>query len=504
MRVITKSKRRAEFGDFQTPVGLAEAVCRLLLASGVNPASIVEPTCGIGNFLLASVKAFPRSAHLVGVDINPQHIATANSKLEEFPHRQTVDLHCGDFFTSRWDRLVGLPEPILVVGNPPWVTNAQLGSLGSENLPAKSNFQNHAGFDAITGKSNFDISEWMLIHLLEQLEGKQATLAMLCKTAVARKTLSYAWKNEIGLQRSSVYRIDAAEQFGVAVDACLLVCEMGRQASHDCRLFASLTSKRPTHVFGYRDKQLVAEVGAYDAWKHLQGVERYRWRSGIKHDCSAVMELRRLGEVYTNGLGERVAIEPTFLYPMLKSSDVATGQTATTERRMLVPQATIAEDTRQIEAKAPMTWAYLQKHGRLLDRRGSSIYKKRPRFSVFGVGPYSFAPWKVAISGFYKSLNFRVVGPIDGKPTVFDDTCNFISCQSRDEAEFLVSLLDSPQATDLLKAFVFWDAKRPITVDVLRRIDLLKVAEALGVRPRAEEFIGESIAKTDALFTVGA
>jgi hypothetical protein len=128
---------------------------------------------------------------------------------------------------------------------------------------------------------------------------------------------------------------------------------------------------------------------------------------------------------------ENVDIEREHLYPMLKSSDVANGNTRATDRLMLVPQTIIGGDTHRLADTSPKTWAYLQKHASLLDRRGSNIYRNRPRFSIFGVGDYSFSPWKVAISGLYKSLNFRVVGPIAGRPTVLDDTINFIPCRTR-------------------------------------------------------------------------
>jgi hypothetical protein len=95
----------------------------------------------------------------------------------------------------------------------------------------------------------------------------------------------------------------------------------------------------------------------------------------------------------------------------------------------------------------------------------------------------------VAISGFYKSLKFRVVGPIDGKPTVFDDTCNFISCHTRDEAALMAQMLNSEAAAGFFKAFIFWDAKRPLTIDLLKQIDLLRVAEACNLRPQAEQFL---------------
>ena len=118
--------------------------------------------------------------------------------------------------------------------------------------------------------------------------------------------------------------------------------------------------------------------------------------------------------------------------------------------------------------------------GELLDRRASSIYRNGPRFSVFGVGDYSFAPWKVAISGFYKKLHFAIIGPHANKPVVLDDTSYFVGCQSEQEARCVAGLLNSEPAASSSTTFVFWDAKRPITIDILRRLDLAALAYELG------------------------
>ena len=126
------------------------------------------------------------------------------------------------------------------------------------------------------------------------------------------------------------------------------------------------------------------------------------------------------------------------------------------------------------------TWQYLQKHSALLEKRGSSIYRGRPPFSIFGVGDYSFSPWKVAISGLYKKLEFVIVGNVNGKPIVLDDTCYFLPCQTEDEARFLVSLLKSAEARDAFAALIFWDAKRPITADILKRVNLAALARSQG------------------------
>src|SRR6185437_11029142 len=122
----------------------------------------------------------------------------------------------------------------------------------------------------------------------------------------------------------------------------------------------------------------------------------------------------------------------------------------------------------------------LQQHASFLDRRASSIYKNRPAFSIFGVGDYSFSPWKVAISGFYKQIAFIAVGPSANKPVVLDDTCYFIPCRTGEEAQFIAALLNSGPAQEFYRAFVFWDSKRPITVDLLRRLDVSALARELG------------------------
>jgi len=199
----------------------------------------------------------------------------------------------------------------------------------------------------------------------------------------------------------------------------------------------------------------------------------------VKHDCSRVMEFRREGNSYRNGFDQLIELEHEYLYPMLKSSELANLSTNGPIRAMLVTQKTVGEETASIRDRAPKTWEYLLSHAALLDKRASTIYRNRPRFSVFGVGSYTFSPWKVAISGFYKHLRFVIVGPCEDKPTVLDDTSYLIPCRDQPEAEHVASLLNSEIAHEFYSAFVFWDAKRPITTEILRRLDLAALAREL-------------------------
>lgn len=474
------ANRRIEFGDFQTPDSLARDVCRVLRRNRHKPASIIEPTCGIGNLLAAALDAFPSATVGCAADVNAEYVAATRERLRSHAAVARIDVRQANFFQTDWNAwLAELPDPLLVIGNPPWVNNSQLGAIGGDNLPSKENAARVRGIEAITGKSNFDVSEWMLNALVDVVAERQATVAMLCKTAVARKVLARIWSGRHKLGSARMYLIDADKSFGAAVDACLLVCRFGRRVTRPrCDVFSSLTASGPLQQFGFRDGRLIANTDLYAKWHHLRAASPVRWRSGIKHDCAKVMEFRRRGTRLTNGWGEVVSLEDDFIFPLLKSSQVAAGRTAQTDRWMLVPQRRVGDDTATIRQQAPRTWRYLHSHAERLDRRASAIYRSRPRFSVFGIGDYTFAPWKVAVSGLYKKLVFRKLGPYAGKPMVLDDTAYFIACQDEVEADRVTAMLNDRPSHEFLSSLLFWDAKRPITADALGLLDLTQAGLA--------------------------
>ena len=479
MKSPKKSKATEAFGDFQTPKALAQQVITLLAGLDIRPASILEPTCGVGAFVQAAAAAFP-DALLYGADINESYVQALAHATAHLPN---VSIHHADFFSHPWHTtLQALPGPLLVLGNYPWVTNAALGALGSGNLPAKINAKGLPGYAAQTGKSNFDISEWMLMRNLEWLRARGGAIAMLCKTAVARKVLAQAWKQNYPLAEARIYAIDAQVHFHAAVEACLFVVQVqAGAAARTCAVFADLNATTPHASIGLHEGVFVSDAAAYGATACFAGGDaHYTWRSGIKHDCARVMELDETAGILRNGLHHVVAIEPDYVFPLRKSADIA-GHRVPRAKHMVVPQRHMGEPTDVLRLRAPLTWAYLQSHSLALQARASSIYKSKPAFAVFGIGPYTFMPWKVAISGFYKQLSFHVFGPCNSKPVVFDDTVYFIGCATEAEARFLASLLNSAPAQAFFQAQIFWNEKRPITIELLKRLDLQRLATHLGL-----------------------
>jgi len=478
--------RQKEFGDFQTPEHLAIKAVSLVDEIYGKPELVVEPTAGLGAFLKAAVERWGAGLRYKGYEINQDYVDSAIERLRG----RGVEIQQRNFFTEDWKENLSKSAKtrVLVIGNPPWVTNSDLSQLGSHNLPPKTNFQGLRGFDARTGKSNFDIAEWMLIQLIEALP-RDGAIAMLCKTATARKVLRHFWKTDRGRAGSRLFRIDAAAEFGVAVDACLFFTTGKRTTERTATVYADLDIDSDSTRFGFVDGELVSDVAAYQAHRNLDGgTYAYTWRSGIKHDAAKVMEFVRTGDMLVNGFGEIVDLENNYLYPLLKSSDLGNRRTEI-RKFVLVTQSHTGDDTAVIQTAAPKTWAYLEHHARVLDERKSSIYQNRPRFAVFGIGPYAFAPWKIAISGLYASLSFVIVQPCDGRPVMVDDTCYFLPCRSQGEAQLLYELLSSDVAVEFLQSLIFTDAKRPITADILRRLALVELARAVGRLDELEQML---------------
>jgi methylase of polypeptide subunit release factors len=482
---MKKTLDKWQFGDFQTPDKLAwEVVKTLKLNHKISPKFIIEPSCGKGSFIRASLNEFINS-RVIGLDINDKYVKEANLSISEYQNSENATIYQSDFFNTDWKSLISnLSGDILIVGNPPWVTSSELSILNSQNLPLKSNFQNRRGIEAITGSGNFDISEWMFLQYVEWLSKREGTIAVLCKYSVARKVIRQAKKKSGNRFSGYLYLIDAKAYFDASVEACLCILSTNtNNNSMDYEVYEDLKAEKASYLIGERDGSIVRDTVKYEKWRHLAGQElKYLWRSGIKHDCSKVMELERIQDaLFQNGFGIKYTLEENYLYPLLKSSDIGNGRTLEYRKLVLITQKSVGEDTSIIQDKAPKTWQYLLEHDEYLKNRKSSIYKNKPLYSIFGVGSYSFKNWKIAISGLYKRLNFCLVKPLDGKSVMFDDTVNFLSFETEEEAKFIFRLVTSNPSLDFLDSMIFWEEKRPITIDILRRLSLKAVATELGV-----------------------
>ena len=76
------ASKKIEFGDWQTNYELATEVCNLLKSKGINPQIIIEPTCGVGNFILAALNTFENLEGVYGIEIQKSYLEALSSALK--------------------------------------------------------------------------------------------------------------------------------------------------------------------------------------------------------------------------------------------------------------------------------------------------------------------------------------------------------------------------------------------------------------------------------------
>ena len=204
------SGSKKEFGDYQTPIEFCNRVCAYLYEQGLcrNVKVIIEPTCGLGNFIVSAVEHFHLPA--IGVDINETYIKTAQERLPSgtFINDNIFDVSVLEIYNHR---------NVLVIGNPPWATNSDLDF----NLPQKSNFKKLKGIEALTGSSNFDICEYVILQMLNNFKDTDSVICMLCKTSVARNVIQEIDRKSISCNKIEILNFNSHKVFGVSAAACL-------------------------------------------------------------------------------------------------------------------------------------------------------------------------------------------------------------------------------------------------------------------------------------------
>ena len=475
------SGNRKEFGDYQTPIVFCDRVCAYLYERGLsrNIEAIIEPTCGLGNFIVSAAERFHIPA--IGIDINSSYINTAHKRLPsgKYINDNIFDVSVSDICKYR---------NVLVIGNPPWATNSDL----DYNLPHKTNFKELKGIEALTGASNFDICEYVILQMLNTFKGTDSVICMLCKTSVARNVILEIDRNSIPCNNIEMLNFNSKKVFGVSAAACVLVIQLSSAINTTIACHVKdFDSLKTVDTLTVNNHHLVS---FYTNAQDFEGTCQMTWRSGVKHDCGKVMELEMVNGNYVNKYKEVVDVEDDLVFPLVKSSFFKSPIIRDFKKFVIVTQQKAKQDTSYIEQEYPHLWSYLSRHSEDFSKRKSIIYKKSGSFSMFGVGDYSFAPYKVGVSGFYKKPLFSLLTA--DKPVMTDDTSYFLSFDNYDDAYTMMLLLNSKPVQDYLTSIAFLDSKRPYTIKLLSRLDLarclssvtldnlIKTEAILGLKPQ--------------------
>lgn len=155
----------------------------------------------------------------------------------------------------------------------------------------------------------------------------------------------------------------------------------------------------------------------------------------------------------------QAAVEKDLVFPLLRGADVSRWSAKPSlsiivthekgQRLKAIPEARMQRDY-------PKAFSYLQRFEKMLRQRAAfKRYFKAdaPFYSIFNIGDYSFALWKVVWREQASGLTAAVVSAQNRRPIIPDHKLMMVGVDSEAEAHFLCATLNSAPARLAVKAY---------------------------------------------------
>ncbi|HEU4709990.1 MAG TPA: N-6 DNA methylase [Pyrinomonadaceae bacterium] len=199
--------------------------------------------------------------------------------------------------------------------------------------------------------------------------------------------------------------------------------------------------------------------GRHGCHTHLSGVYWVEAITNRKDGQILISNLHDSGRIRVKNVN--MAIEPDFIFPLLRGRDVHRWS-AHSQASVLIPQD--PEDPakglpeRSMQRHFPKTFNYLKQFEEQLRKR--SGFKQffdpntAPFYSIYNVGPYTFAPYKVVWREQSSLLTAAVTNSLPPqKPIVPDHKLMLCPGNSVDEVHYICALLNSIPAQFIVKSY---------------------------------------------------
>ena len=252
-------------------------------------------------------------------------------------------------------------------------------------------------------------------------------------------------------------------------------------------------------MLGRSDYQ--AHAGAYTG-----GANAVYWVDIVLKRPDGLVVVRNLTEGAKVQVDQVVEpIEPDLLYPLLRGRDVKRWRAEPSALILMVqdPVKRRGIDEQELQARYPRTYGYLKRFEPVLRERASRgvsdmLKKGAPFYTMFAVGTYTFAPWKVVWPNIASALNAAVIGMAEGKVIVPQHIVTLVACGNQQEAHYICALVNSSPANFAARAYSQEGGKSFGDPHILEHIRIPRYDPSDGVHRRLTELSQEAHAAAKA------
>jgi hypothetical protein len=222
---------------------------------------------------------------------------------------------------------------------------------------------------------------------------------------------------------------------------------------------------------------LTARAKAIRALRNVLGKSAYQARAGSYTGGAnavywvEVLRKRPDGVVVVRNIteGAKVKVEEVnrpleldLLYPLLRGRDADRWKAAPSAQILVAHEPgkrLTAIPEKEMQTRYPLTFAYLKSFEKTLrDRKSRGVSdmlgKGAPFYTMFALGDYTFAPWKVVWREVSHRLDAAVIGTPGTKVTIPDHTLIMIECDGKVEAHYLCAALNSSPSRHVVQSYI--------------------------------------------------
>lgn len=404
-----------------------------------------------------------------------------------------------------------------IAGNPPWVNWEHLPEqyrLETKSLWIAYGLFPHGGIDTILGKGKKDISMLMTYVTIDKYLKRRGKLGFLITQSVFKTSGAGQGFRRFQLSNDEPIKVLCVDDMvelkpfeGVGNRTAIVILQKGRKTKYPIRynywikkvkgvsIKDNLRVEEVTQIATYKkffaepvdeneltSPWITGRPKAIEAIKNILGESYYVAHAGVYSGGAngvywvEIVGKRPDGFIIISNITEGVkrevesiqyAIEPDLLYPLLRGRDVKRWK-AEPSIYIIMAQDPIKRrgiDEYIMKTKYPKTYMYFKRFEEVLrkraafkryftrkDKRGK-IIETGPFYSMFDVGDYTFATYKVVWPWISIGVRAAVVSTAEGKLICPEHNTSFVDCEKENEAYFICALLNSVVGDFSIRSF---------------------------------------------------